>query len=144
MSRVDFAYGARHRLRAACRTAARHAQSGQRVLVYCPDDHRLQRFDDLLWGFDPVSFITHACVGDPQVEQAQVILARSGAELGAFAQLPWLLNLDLDCPPEPERFERILEIVSNHDTDKQAARARWVQYQAAGFDVRGHPFPQEP
>lgn len=138
MSRVDFAYGATHRLRAACRTAARHVQAGHRLLVYCTDPRRLQRFDGLLWDFDPVSFIPHARADDPLADQADVVLIPDAATLGAVASSGWLMNLDLDCPPGAERFDRILEIVSGHEADLAAARVRWASYQQAGHDVRGH------
>lgn len=51
--------------------------------------------------------------------------------------------LDLDCPPGAERFDRILEIVSGHEADIQAARRRWALYQQAGHDVRGHRLPAD-
>ncbi|MGB6240857.1 MAG: DNA polymerase III subunit chi [Castellaniella sp.] len=142
MSRVDFAYGAAHRLRAACRTTARHVQAGHRLLVYCTDPRRLRRFDSLLWDFDPVSFIPHAHLDDPLADQADVLLAADAAALDAAPAIGWLLNLDLSCPPGAERFDRILEIVSGHEADLQAARSRWMHYRDAGHDVRGHQLSQ--
>ncbi|WP_066455567.1 DNA polymerase III subunit chi [Castellaniella caeni] len=142
MSRVDFAYGAAHRLRAACRTAARHAQAGHRLLVYCTDPRRLKRFDTLLWEFDPVSFIPHARADDPLAEQADVVLVADAAALAAAPATGWLLNLDLDCPPDARRHTRILEIVSGHEADQQAARARWAAYKQAGYEIRSHPLPK--
>ncbi|WP_368643908.1 DNA polymerase III subunit chi [Castellaniella ginsengisoli] len=141
MSRVDFAYGAAHRLRMACGTAARHVGAGRRLLVYCTDERRLQRFDALLWEFEPASFIPHALADDPLADRADVILVADAATLAGMPPGGWLLNLDLDCPPQAERFERILEIVSGHEADIQAARARWSRYQQAGHDVRGHRLP---
>lgn len=141
MSRVDFAYGAAHRLRMACGTAARHVGAGRRLLVYCTDERRLRRFDALLWEFEPASFIPHALADDPLADRADVILVADAATLAGMPPGGWLLNLDLDCPPQAERFERILEIVSGHESDIQAARARWSRYQQAGHDVRGHRLP---
>ena len=144
MTRVDFAYGAAHRLRMACRTAARHVGAGRRLLVYCTDARRLQRFDALLWEFEPASFIPHALAGDPLAGQADVVLVADAETLAGTPPLGWLLNLDLDCPPRAERFERILEIVSGHEADIQAARRRWSLYQQAGHGVRGHRLPADP
>ncbi len=139
MSRVDFAYGAAHRLLMACRTVARHVQAGQRLLVYCTDARRLRRFDALLWQFDPVSFIPHAAAADPLAEHADVVLVPDALTLGSLQPADWLLNLDLDCPPDAGRFARILEIVSRHEADIQAARSRWVLYHQSGHQVIGHP-----
>lgn len=143
MSRVDFAYGAAHRLRMACGTVARHVDAGRRLLVYCTDERRLRRFDALLWEFDPASFIPHALAGDPLADQADVILVADAGALAAIPPQDWLLNLDLDCPPGAERFGRILEIVSGHEADIQAARKRWTLYQQAGHEVRGHRLPAD-
>ena len=141
MSRIDFAYGAAHRLRMACRTAARHAQAGHKLVVYCTDSRRLRRFDTLLWGFEPASFIPHVLSTDPLAELADVLLVQDAQALDACAHKDWLLNLDLDCPPRVERFARVLEIVSGHEADVQAARTRWAAYQQAGHDVHGHKLP---
>lgn len=138
MSRIDFAFGAPNRLDMACRTVARHVQAGRRLLVYCSDPRRLERFDNLLWSFDPTSFIPHVHTNDPLASDAAVILAGDAAALAATPGEGWLLNLDLECPPQIERFERILEIVSEHETDRNAARLRWAAYRAAGHDVRSH------
>ena len=138
MSRIDFAYGAVHRLRAACRTAARHAGAGHKLLVYCTDPRRLRRFDALLWEFEPASFIPHVMSTDPLAPLADVLLIENATALQGAAPAEWLLNLDLTCPPGVERFTRVLEIVSGHEADIQAARARWASYLQAGHDVHGH------
>ncbi len=138
MSRIDFAFGADDRLRMACQTAARHAQAGRRLLVYCTDARRMRRFDALLWSFEPASFVTHAPIGDPLAAEAAVLLAGDPAALEAAAHEGWLLNLDLECPPGPGRFERILEIVSGHEADVAAARRRWLAYKAEGHELRAH------
>lgn len=141
MSRVDFAYGADNRLQAACLTSARHVAAGHRLIVYCSEPKRLQRFDALLWGVEPASFITHAHADDPLAPLAEVLLARDDTLLASVAPGDWLLNLDTSCPPAPDRFARILEIVSGHEADIQAARARWTRYQHDGHGVYGHPYP---
>lgn len=136
MSRVDFAHGADHRLHQACRTAARHVQAGHRLAIWCTDARRLKHVDDLLWSLDPVSFIPHVRAGDPHQDHAPVILVDQAAKLlDLHPVCPWLLNLDLDCPPHAEHFPRILEIVSDNPEDKQAARARWQAYRQAGHEL---------
>ena len=138
MSRIDFAFGATNRLRMACHTVARHARAGRRLVVYCTDTRRLERFDALLWSFDPASFIPHVAAGDPLAGHAPVVLAGDPAALAAAPNQGWLLNLDLACPPQAGDYARILEIVSEHEADKQAARLRWAAYRDAGHDIRSH------
>ena len=145
MTRIDFAFGVRHRLRAACEVVHKHYLAGRRIIVYSRDTQRLAYFDRLLWGYDPVAFVPHVSVDDPMAPDTPVILTDSNpaqARDRAEAHDAWLLNLDLECPVDASSFSRILEIVSNHDEDKAAARARWRSYQAAGHDVRGHDISQ--
>lgn len=140
MSRVDFAFGAPNRLRTACEVVRKHYSAGRRVLVYTQDRQRLERFDHLLWGFDPTAFVPHVMTDDPLAAQTPVQLTAAPpvASPTADGQQPWLLNLDLSCPPGYEHFDRILEIVSDHEDDKLAARERWQQYKVAGHALHAH------
>ncbi|HUH59279.1 MAG TPA: DNA polymerase III subunit chi [Candidimonas sp.] len=157
MSRIDFAFGAPDRLRMACEVVRKHVAAGRKLLVYTRDEQRLAHFDRLLWSFDPTAFIPHVHADDALAADTPVVLTLQspgpatvvpGVESGVQPEVQpgvnsgidqrWLLNLDLQCPPGVEAFERVLEIVSNHDEDKQAARERWVQYKAAGHTVHGH------
>lgn len=143
MTRINFAFGAPQRLSTACRVARKRYDAGEHVVVFCPDAVRLAAFDRLLWTFDDTAFVPHVMADDPLAAMTPVILTASGPLQAASlfpgdAPLPWLLNLSDECPPDFERFERILEIVSDDPEDRQAARQRWRVYQAAGHDVRSH------
>ncbi len=138
MSRIDFAYGAAHRLRMACHTTAKHVRAGRRLLVWCTDTRRMQAFDQLLWSFEPNSFIPHVGADDLLAAHTPVLLLDKPAQLAAADRHLWLLNLDLACPPLLERYQRILEIVSTHPDDIKAAKQRWVAYRQAGHELVGH------
>ncbi|CAM4366521.1 DNA polymerase III subunit chi [Bordetella tumbae] len=140
MTRIDFAFGANDRLRAACQVARKRYLAGQRLVVYCANGSRLSAFDRLLWAFDDISFVPHVLASDPLAASTPVILtaAPPAAPPSDDAEGPWLMNLDDDCPPGYEAFTRILEIVSGEPDDRQAARQRWRTYQAAGHDLHGH------
>lgn len=141
MTRIDFAFGAQDRLRMACEVIRKHYLAGRELVIYTQDKQKLARFDRLLWGFDATAFIPHVSADDPLAGQTAVLLTSTEpvppTDKGTKYK-PWLINLDLNCPPGAERFERVLEIVSNHDDDKQAARERWRQYKEAGHDLHAH------
>src|SRR5690606_8637260 len=140
MSRVDFAFGAPNRLRTACEVVRKHYNAGRLVVVYTQDRQRLERFDHLLWSFDPAAFVPHVMTDDPLAAQTPVQLTATAPATAQAGHTPpaWLLNLDLSCPPGYEHFDRILEIVSDHEDDKLAARERWLQYKAAGHALHAH------
>ncbi|MFV9473017.1 DNA polymerase III subunit chi [Advenella sp. RU8] len=132
MSTIDFAFGAENRIRKACEVAYKHFLAGRQMLVYCTDAKRMQAFSKGLWGIEKTAFVPHVDAKDPS---AGSVLIRTTADNPANALLPgqeppWLLNLDLACPPDYEQFPRVLEIVSEHEQDKQLARERWKHYSA--------------
>lgn len=141
MTRIDFAFGVQHRLRAACEVVRKHYLAGHRLIVYTRDPQRLAHFDRLLWGFDAIAFVPHVSNDDPLADRTAVVLTATDpvqARDQANATDAWLLNLDLDCPPGTGAFDRVLEIVSNHEQDKEAARNRWRDYLAAGHKLHAH------
>lgn len=138
MTRVDFAYGASHVLTMACHTAARHANAGHMLFVYSTDAKKLARFNLKLWDFEPTSFISHCMIDDPLADYAQVLFMHKPEHLNLVSQPQWLLNLDTACPPQANKFDRILEIVSQNETDILHARARWQEYKKLGFKLKGH------
>ena len=140
MARVDFAFGATDKLSQACQTALRQFLAGQKMVVFCSDAARLKAFDLQLWAVDEAAFVPHVMADDPLAAQTPIILA-SGNLPQVLSQAPaeaWLMNLDDLCPPTVGPLTRVLEIVSDEESDKAGARARWRVYQAAGHDLRSH------
>lgn len=131
----------------ACEVIHKHYLAGRGIIVYMQDPQSLERFDRLLWGFEPTAFIPHALATDPGAADAPVLLTATAPVAPAPREpekLPWLVNLDAACPPGAEQFERVLEIVSNRDEDKTAARQRWREYQQAGFSLTAHDLSGRP
>ncbi len=46
-----------------------------------------------------------------------------------------LLNLGHEVPGGFERFERLIEVVSLDDADRQGARGRWKHYADRGYAI---------
>jgi len=150
MTRIDFAFGAPDRLRTACQVVRKRFLAGQRLVVYCKDGSRLAAFDRMLWAFDDTSFVPHVLANDPLAADTPVVLtagdpqqAAAAAGQGEHPAPSWLLNLDHDCPPGFEAFERLLEIVSDDPDDKQAARQRWRTYLGAGHTPHSHDLSRQ-
>lgn len=152
MTRIDFAFGAPDRLRMACQVVRKRFLAGQRLVVYCRDGSRLAAFDRMLWAFDDTSFVPHVLANDPLASETPVVLTAGDPQQAAQAAQPaggdasplWLLNLDTECPPGFDTFERLLEIVSEDPDDKLAARQRWRVYQNAGHTPVSHDLSRQP
>lgn len=144
MARIDFAFGASNKLSQASQTILRQFLAGQKMVVFCSDVSRLKAFDLQLWAVDDAAFVPHVMAGDPLAPDTPIILVSENLEkvLADLAEQAWMLNLDDQCPPAVGQISRVLEIVSEEHEDKDLARARWRNYQAAGHDLHAHRLPE--
>lgn len=135
MTQVDFYTGAEHKLRTCCLLTAKAVQKQVRSVIYLPDTTVCQTLDKLLWEYPPTGFIPHFRAGTPQADDAPVILCTAGQHL---PQYELLINLDAQqCPPDFERFSRVIEIVTRDQQDSRLGRQRFKQYRSRGFEP-GH------
>ena len=140
MTSIDFYFNAGDRLEVACRLAGKALQQKKRVLIYAPQAELAQRIDRLLWTAQAVSFIPHCTAHDALAAETPVLIASDDeAPRGSpAAACEVLLNLSAECPPFFERHERLLEVVSQDDAERQAGRARFKFYRDRGYEIRNH------
>ncbi len=140
MTSIDFYFNAADRLDVACRLTGKALQKKNRVLIYAPHGELAQRIDRLLWTAQAVSFLPHCAVHDPLAAETPVLIASDAAlpEASPALACDVLLNLSDDCPPFFERHERVLEIVSADEAERQAGRARFKFYRDRGYEIRNH------
>ena len=97
----------------------------------------LARLDVELWAMGPQDFVAH--VRTPSTAQA---LQRSPVTLCDDAaqalDCSVLVNLGAQLPAGFEGFARLIEIVSQDDADRQAARTRWKHYANRGYAIAKH------
>ena len=136
VSKVEFHTQASDRLLYACRLLRKAAASGAHVLVTA-DEETLQQLDQLLWTFSGTDFVPHCFQDAPAqvLENSPIVLGPHPEEHAAQAIL---LNLGSDLPAGFDAFERIIEIVSEEQNDKQQARRRWKRYASAGCELSSH------
>ncbi|HVE88130.1 MAG TPA: DNA polymerase III subunit chi [Burkholderiaceae bacterium] len=134
MTRIDFHTGVNHRVHYACRVIRKARTAQKRAVVYTALADRLAQFDQALWTFSALDFVPHVLAGSPFAATTPVILAR---DAGSAPDSDVLLTLDDDVPPDFEqffaRYERVIEVVSSDDADRQSARARFKAYRERGF-----------
>ena len=136
MTSIDFYFNAGDRLEVACRLAGKALQQKKRLLIYAPQPELAQRIDRMLWTSQAVSFIPHCAAHDPLAAETPVLIAADDSEPAHACEV--LINLSGECPPFFERHERLLEIVSQDDAERQAGRARFKFYRDRGYEIRNH------
>jgi DNA polymerase-3 subunit chi len=103
--------------------------------VYSPDRATLADFDRTLWTFQATRFVPHCFADAPAAPETPILLASSGESLPHHDVL---LNLADEWPPFFASFERLLEVVSTDEGDRERARARWTFYKSRGYDLKVH------
>ena len=140
MTSIDFYFNAADRLEVACRIAGKAARQGKRLLIYAPDGALAQQYDRMLWTWQATGFVPHCFADDALAADTPVLIAR-GEEAPEGCEV--LLNLAGDTPPHFERFERLLEIVSTEQDDRQAARTRYKWYRERGYRIADHDLSKD-
>jgi len=123
----------------ACLQAANFYRQNQRVFIYCADQQTAHQLDELLWAFDPDSFVPHNLPGE-------------GPRNGAAVEISWqpptsrraiLINLTSTVPNFANQFSHIIDFVPSDEILKQAARERYKGYRQCGFQVDNQTAPSQ-
>lgn len=135
MTRIDFYSNAESKTQVACQLVARAAREQSRVVVYAPDQNAARSFDKLLWTYQAIGFVPHCLETDPLSPETPVVIAFDDS---ALAHYRVLVNLHSESPPSFSRYERLIEIVSTDEEDRQRARGRFRFYRDRGYEIHHH------
>lgn len=139
MTEIAFHFNAPDKLGYVCRLLRKAVSSGAKVVV-AANGTTLQALDTQLWTFAPLAFVAH-CRADSPAEQrhaSPVILTTHLNGTDALLRHQVLVNLYPTVTTGFERFDRVIEVVSLEDEDRQSARQRWKQYTEQGYSIVRH------
>lgn len=116
-------------LRLVCALVTKAHDAGQPCLILADSMAQAEELDDLLWAFDPESFIPHQIAGQSEDDaDVPVLIVPPGV---TTADRPLVMNLRE--APVDGTFERVLEIVPANEAARGASRERWKAYRERGF-----------
>lgn len=118
------------RLLLACRLADKAFRSGHSVYLHCGDAAQAQRLDELLWSFQPSSFVPHALL-DAADEPMPV---RIGFGARRWNNRDVLINLDTQVPENFAEYARVLEVVVQDAQILDVTRQHWRHYKQLGYE----------
>ncbi len=141
MTRIDFYIlpetTLEARLAFACRLAETIARKGYRLHLHAEDEAMARELDDTLWTFRPDAYLPHALLGSEQAAGVPVTLGWQEPppdDAGVQA----MLNLHPEIPEWFSRFERVAEIINQHQAVLTAKRRCWQTYKKRGYPVTPH------
>jgi|Laugrefbdmm110sn_1035136.scaffolds.fasta_scaffold11949_2 DNA polymerase-3 subunit chi len=137
MTDVVFHYGVADKLDYAIRLLRKAVRTGFRVRVaLAPAEWA--NFSARLWAMAPTGFVAHCDDHAPASlkRRSPVLLGTSG--VSDEPEVAVLLNLTDDMPEDPQRYEKILEVITTDPQDRQQGRARKRAYDSAHCPVVMH------
>lgn len=121
----------------ACLQAAYFYRNNQRVFIYTQDQQSAHDIDEMLWGFEPDSFVPHNLTGEGHKNGSPVEISWQAPT----NRRPVLINLTSTVPNFANQFSTIIDFVPTDETLKQQARDRFRACRQWGFEVKNQPAP---
>ena len=118
-----------------CFQAAHFYRQNQRVLIYTRDQAQAHEVDELLWSFEPDSFVPHNLIGEGPTNGSPVEISWQPPR----NRRPILINLNDTVPVFAQQYSFIVDFVPEEETLKVLARQRYKHYKQQGFDVKHQP-----
>lgn len=136
MTAVAFHFNVSDRMAYACRWLRKAVNLGARVVVFGMPE-TVRSLDRALWTVSETEFLPHCLdTADPQVIAHSPIVLASNLDAPVHRQV--LFNLGERVPAGFEQFERVIEVVTQDETERLRARDRWKQYLALGCSITRH------
>jgi DNA polymerase-3 subunit chi len=131
---VEFHTGLADPLGYGCRLVRKAYRQGFRVLVTAPAP-TLAAFDRELWVFEEREFVPHQRArGVPAADAIARTPVWLCEDAGTALDCRLLVNLGAPLPPDPDAFERVIELVSHEPDAAAGGRERWRRWKALGCE----------
>ncbi len=118
----------------ACRLARKAYGLGHRVYLYVDTQDQARLLDDLLWTFDPNSFIPHAPHPAPPDDASPVLIGNEPPPPG----MDLLINMAAATPTFYTDFPRVADMVDQRPEILANGRDRFALYKRQGFMPNYH------
>jgi DNA polymerase-3 subunit chi len=137
MTDVVFHYGVADKFDYAIRLLRKVVRSGFRVRVVLTPGEQAA-FSARLWAMAPTGFLAHCDDQAPASLKRRSTVLLGTSAMNDEAGLAVLLNLTDDMPEDPQRYQKILEVITTDPTDRQLGRSRKRAYDSAQCPVVMH------
>jgi len=112
----------------------RSLERGWRVVVQAASDERVEALDAHLWTYRDDAFLAHGTYRESEAAQQPVLLTVQDDNPNG-ATVRFLID-GAPLPQDAAKYQRIVLLFDGEDDDAvAAARARWTDVKAQGFDA---------
>ena len=139
MSEIDFYLISdtipKARLSFACKLLEKAYTKQHQIYVHTPDAATANQLNDMLWTFHDISFVPHQIVDEKtQDTPPPIVIGFSNDNPAKHHDI--LMNLDTNIPIFFKEFDRIIEIVSEDENQKNISRNKYKQYKQNGYEIK--------
>jgi DNA polymerase-3 subunit chi len=117
----------------ACKLALMAWEHGKCIMVLVASDADCERLDDLMWAQPYGRFLPHETT---RGRSAPVMIGTISQLDGRAPDV--LINLTATAITDPQRFQRLLELVPANDHERKASREKFREYRARGLEPATH------
>ena len=118
----------------ACRLAMMAWERKQKIFIVTDSETAIGELDELLWQYPEGRFLPHAVAGQSDAGLAVINIGT----LSSLNPVDVVINLSNQAVPQPVRFSRVLEIVPNAESERDASRTKFKTYRDQGIHPRTH------
>ncbi|MDR5859797.1 DNA polymerase III subunit chi [Halomonas eurihalina] len=129
------------RLEFACRLAETIVNKGYRLHLHAEDEAMARVLDERLWDFRPDAYLPHALLDSEQADSVPATIGWGEPPAPGEPGTQAMLNLHPGIPEWFSRFERVAEIINQHQEVLTAKRDCWQTYKKRGYPVKAHQLP---
>lgn len=120
----------------ACKVLEEAYHQNHTVYVNTQDEAAAHQMNELLWTFHDISFIPHHLLGEQHAIIPPIEIGYESDYQPKHHDV--LFNLDTNIPPFFAEFEKIIEIISEDEKQKENARNKYRQYSQQGYEINIH------
>jgi DNA polymerase-3 subunit chi len=122
--------------RALPKLLERALSGGYRIVLTAESDARVEQLNQLLWTYDPDSFLPHGSNNEPNPEMQPILLSTYAEPANSQEGMENLLVVTDGRKIGQEDFARVLDIFDGNDPQATvAARSRWSEYKNSGHEI---------
>ena len=143
MTRIDFYFNVANKPQLLADLVQAALFKRRQVTVLAADEPAASQVSSDLWQNKPENFMPNVLSNHLNAPETPVIIGFQGDDLTHdLKQDDMLINLTTSEPVFFSRFTQLVELVSDDEQDKMAARVRFKFYRDRGYEIKSTNFAQ--
>jgi DNA polymerase III subunit chi len=133
MTRIDFYFNVPNKQQLVQSLIEAALLKRRQVTIFTTDESAALSLSEYLWKNKAESFLPNTHANHAHAARSPVVI---GLQADSFMHDDMLINLAPNEPSIFSRFTHLVELVSEDEADKVAARARYKFYRDRGYEIK--------